>query len=165
MTAPCLSPSHVANSVLRRAFAEHADVTPMKLQRILYFLACEYAKDAGGPLFNEQFQTWEYGPVLRSLHDKFRPLAGKPIAVFWKDAAGFSQRINESQNRVFRHALDAVWNSCRDVPVVTLSRITHLPGSAWYQAYVTQERQLSTDAMAADTTYAELLGLTRLLTV
>lgn len=161
MTAPRFSTAHAANAVLRRAFAERVDVTPMKLQRILYFLACEYAKDAVGPLLHEQFETWEYGPALGSLHDKFRPLAGIPITVFWKDAAGNGHRVDETRNPVFRRTLDAVWDGCRDVPAVTLSRITHLPGSAWYQAFTAQETRVSTDAMAVDTTYAELLGLTR----
>lgn len=162
MTVPCFSPAHAANAVLRRAFAEHTDVTPMKLQRILYFVACEYAKDAGGPLLNEQFETWEYGPALHSLHDKYRPFAGLPITVFWRDADGGGQRVDETHNPMFRRALDTVWENCRDVPAVILSRITHLPGSAWYQAFTAQEKRISWDAMADDTTYAELLGLTRI---
>lgn len=33
------SPTRVANNILERAFKEGIEVTPMKLQKILYFLA------------------------------------------------------------------------------------------------------------------------------
>ena len=38
------SSTDVANNVLSRAFAEKISVSPMKLQKILYFVASEYQK-------------------------------------------------------------------------------------------------------------------------
>ena len=55
----------VANNVLYRASRSEprVTVTLMKLQKVLYFVASEYAKRTGRPLFSEHFQTWEYGPI------------------------------------------------------------------------------------------------------
>ncbi|WP_268905973.1 hypothetical protein [Corynebacterium diphtheriae] len=38
------SPTMIANNILSRAFADKAYITPMKLQKILYFVASEYQK-------------------------------------------------------------------------------------------------------------------------
>lgn len=57
----------IANNVLNRAFAEKRRISLMKLQKILYFAAAEYQKKTGQPLFSERFETWQYGPVLRSI--------------------------------------------------------------------------------------------------
>lgn len=63
----------IANNVLSRAFAKKAYISPMKLQKILYFVAAEYQKKAGQSLFSERFETWQYGPVLRSVYSEFHP--------------------------------------------------------------------------------------------
>lgn len=51
------SATTVANNILQRSFAERRYMSPMKLQKILYFVAFEYQKRRGRPLFSEQFLT------------------------------------------------------------------------------------------------------------
>ena len=41
------APTIVANSVLNRAFAEHRPVSPLKLHKVLFFIASEYHKQTG----------------------------------------------------------------------------------------------------------------------
>ena len=61
-----------ANTFLEMAFEEKIDVSPMKLQKLLYFANKRYLKDTGSPLFAESFQSWKYGPVLSSIYYEFR---------------------------------------------------------------------------------------------
>lgn len=61
------SPTMIANNILSRSFSDKVDITPMKLQRILYFTAAEYQKATHKPLLEEPFSTWTYGPVAYSI--------------------------------------------------------------------------------------------------
>lgn len=47
----------IANNVLERSFRDGVYVTPMALQKILYFAASEYEKRTGNRLLAEPFQT------------------------------------------------------------------------------------------------------------
>ena len=55
-----MSPTIVCNNILSRGFAEKRDISPMKLQKLMYFVACEYQKDAHTVLFSEPFEVWRY---------------------------------------------------------------------------------------------------------
>ncbi|CAB0981427.1 hypothetical protein FRC0507_00121 [Corynebacterium diphtheriae] len=155
------SPVVVSNNILKRAFNEKIDISPMKLQKILYFLASEYKKKTGKTLFPEQFQAWQYGPVLYSVYSEFKNRGAKPIKSYGKDSAGKSYILSESSNPVFRSCLDAVWNATKDLSAAQLSRITHMQGSAWSGVYG-QGTYITDEAVGADVTYRQLLGLTAL---
>ena len=60
---------HVGNSILMRAFIENIDITPMKLQKLIYFTYQMYLKETDIPLFDERFETWKYGPVISSVYN------------------------------------------------------------------------------------------------
>lgn len=154
------SPTVVSNNILKRAFNDDVNVSPMKLQKLLYFVASEYAKAKKDVLFNENFQAWDYGPVIRSVYDEFRPFGGSPIRKYAKDAEGRARIIREASYPELERSINRVWEGAKDLSAVRLSRITHEPGSAWYNAFQ-QARSGSIDnaALAADRTYLKPLGL------
>jgi uncharacterized phage-associated protein len=152
------SPVNVSNNILRRAFDESVSVSPMKLQKLLYFVASEYGKRADAPLLAETFQPWKYGPVVRSVYDEFRSFGGGPIRAYGKDAQGKAYMADERQDSHLARALDDVWRAAKSRSAVELSRITHLPGSAWDRAY-REHRWIDAADIAADKTYEPMLGL------
>ena len=154
------SPSNISNNILKRAFAEDIEVSPMKLQKLLYFVASEYAKASGKPLLNENFRAWRYGPVVRSVYDEFRSFGGSPIRAYAKDAAGKAYSIDEARAPHLEVALKRVWDHAARFSAVELSRITHADDSAWHRAYGHKE-YIDNDALASDTTYLGPLHLPR----
>ena len=48
------------------------NLTPMKLQKLMYFTYGRYAAQTGRQLFSENFQAWQYGPVLSSVYQEFK---------------------------------------------------------------------------------------------
>jgi uncharacterized phage-associated protein len=44
----------------------------MKLQKLLYYAQGFAMVILGKPLFDEDFEAWDYGPVLRAVYDKFK---------------------------------------------------------------------------------------------
>ncbi len=151
----------VSNSILRRSFRDGVPITLMKLQRITYFVASEYEKKTRRPLLDEQFQQWSYGPVLRSLHDKFSVFKGNPVNVYGKDAKGVGYCVDERADFALSEVLESIWEKSKHLPPVTLSRITHLPESAWRKAFLRAESVLDGKEIASDTSYEPILGLIR----
>lgn len=152
------SPSNISNNILWRSFDSGVAVSPMKLQKLLYFVASEYAKETGQPLLAEPFRAWRYGPVVRSVYDEFKSFRGDPIRKYAKDAQGKAYRISEKDNPELRDALDRVWSHAASMSAVELSRITHAPDSAWSKAWNHHEL-ISDEDLAQDRTYLKRLGL------
>lgn len=153
-------PTTLSNNVLYRAFKEDCEVTPMKLQKILYFIASEYGKATSEPLFREPFEAWRYGPVLRSVYSEFSTYRSKPIGSYAKDARGASYMIDEGQNPALATAIDTVWNATRGIDAVRLSRITHNQGSAWHKTWTQNGGgSISDQDVREDLTYKEALAL------
>ncbi|MDI9900274.1 DUF4065 domain-containing protein [Rhodococcus sp. IEGM 1409] len=149
----------VCNNILKRAFEEDVPVTPMKLQKILYFVASEYAKDTGSPLLREPFQQWQYGPVVASVYSEFKPFGSGAIRRYGKDSQGKAYVVDEDQSGELREVLGRVWPVVKSQGAVQLSRITHLPGSAWRKAFDANEQYIDDADIRADESYRSMLGL------
>lgn len=57
-----------------------AKITPMKLQKLLYYVKA-WGLVAGIPLFSGVFKKWEYGPVNEYVYRAFKGFKGDPIPV------------------------------------------------------------------------------------
>lgn len=62
----------VANFIFEEYFKETGEVIDeMKLHKLLYFAQRESLAITGKPLFEESFEGWKYGPVLREVRSAF----------------------------------------------------------------------------------------------
>lgn len=130
------SPLIVSNNILELAFREGIPVTPMKLQKLLYFLYREYLKKTKEPLFSERFEAWKYGPVLPSVYSQFSSYRDKKIDKYYEDSNGKSYKIRENVNDDFYEVLFNVWCKYKMYDGIALSNITHREGSAWRKAWL-----------------------------
>lgn len=153
-----MSPTVVCNNILKRGFEDERDITPMKLQKLMYFVACEYVKRTGKELFSEDFGVWQYGPVLRTVYDEFKSFGKKPIAQYAKDASGKSFAIDESTAPNLKESIDYIWSKYRDYSGTSLSQITHQDGSGWSRAFCSNRDKITLDDMRADLTYGSAVS-------
>ena len=58
----------VANTFLARAKKEKIDISPMKLQKLIYILYKNYLKETKKKLFSDKFEVWKYGPVISEVY-------------------------------------------------------------------------------------------------
>lgn len=66
------TPNQIADWFLARVDREAGDsITHLKLQKLVYYAQAWSMVLLGSPLFEEDFQAWAHGPVLRSLFDRF----------------------------------------------------------------------------------------------
>ncbi len=87
----------LARYIIGKAQA-YGDVTPMKLQKLLYYVKAWSLVD-GHPLVQADFKRWDYGPVHPPLWEHFRAYGDAPISLENEPAAqpptGYSKRLTD----------------------------------------------------------------------
>lgn len=135
-----ITPVCVANNFIKRGKAEDIEITPLKLQKLIYFLFAEYLKRTGNTLFTEKFETWTRGPVVPSVYAEFSSYGKNPIETYASDSQGNSYIVTETG--VFKQCIDKIWCQYKDYSGEYLSRLTHQSGTAWSKAKEAQSRYL-----------------------
>ena len=103
-------------------FKTAEEVTPLALQKMLYFIQGIYMVLFGPELFSEDCEAWAHGPVFRDVYDVFKNFKYNPI----DDTrfAMFQNRFNELSDNV-KHVINLVVESFGMYSGKTLERITH----------------------------------------
>ena len=91
--------------VISFTFSTMEEVTPLALQKLLYFIQGIYSALNGSYIFSETCEAWEHGPVYRSVYNLFRDFSYNPI----EDARFSILRSKEALlDQDERHAADLV---------------------------------------------------------
>lgn len=144
----------VANSILVRFFKEGIDISPMKLQKLIYIVYKEYLTREHVPLFSEEFETWQYGPVVRTVYDEFKSFGSRSITKYATDAIGKVYVCNEEADDTLRSVLDRVFKKYRFSSAIDLSKKTHNnKDSAWRKAAVNNKPILHENDIQSEYSY------------
>lgn len=143
----------VGNSILEKAQEEHQDITPMKLQKLIYCLYKEYYKTTGRALFDERFEAWKYGPVLRSVYDAFKKYGANSIKEFAEEPDGSVYVVNQASSSKFKNSFDKIWEKYSDYDGIVLSSFTHKANTAWRKAIDKNAVYLSDEDIASEEDY------------
>jgi uncharacterized phage-associated protein len=128
-----LSSIDIANSVVYLAHRDKVyDLTPMKLQKIMYFVYKEYLKRTEKPLFPEKFRKWEFGPVEPVVYHKFKYSRKRHID-FVPSKNGKEVKLLDFnlEDDLTVNIVETVWDVLKNKSAANLSYLTHLEGSAW----------------------------------
>jgi uncharacterized phage-associated protein len=71
--------SDVANYIICYFQAKGEEITHLKLQKLVYYTQAWFLALNNKKLFNDRFEAWIHGPVVRSLYSKFKDYSWKPI--------------------------------------------------------------------------------------
>jgi len=108
--------------VIAYVFERLEEVTPLMLQKLLYFIQGIYSALYGKPIFVEECKAWIHGPVYPEVYDLFRDFKYNPI----DDARfalleGTEDALTDDEKRV----IDLVVNTFGMYGGKVLERITH----------------------------------------
>lgn len=68
----CYSALSIANALIKKAEDKNiTDLTPMKLQKLMFFAQSWYLKKYSKRLILDNFERWDYGPVIPSVYYTF----------------------------------------------------------------------------------------------
>lgn len=69
----------LANFVLSLADRNGVSVTNMALNKLVYFVHCDYLIERGQPLVKAKIEAWQHGPVFREIYHEFKKWEDQPI--------------------------------------------------------------------------------------
>jgi uncharacterized phage-associated protein len=113
----------LANFILSLDQSEEADITAMKLQKLLYFAHGFHLAVFGAPLIGENFEAWKHGPVVKDIYETFSTFGKKHI----KYDGSPNLSIDTKSIQLIRDTFK-VYNR---YSAGQLSKITHLKGTPW----------------------------------
>lgn len=131
------SPKSIANYFIDLAKARGERLSPMKLQKLVYYALGWYAGHTGRPLVDEPVEAWQYGPVIPSLYQEFRKFGSGQITERATELDdNFELReVPPPDDPNVRKFLDNVWSSYGHFTAIKLSDMTHAEGGPWDQTW------------------------------
>ena len=106
--------------------ADAVFVSPLHLQKLLYYVQGWGLALLGRPLFRQRLEAWKFGPVVPEVYDRFR---GRSDAVGPGEIAPTGEEIDPTASAL----IDTVWREYVGVPSRELIERTHRE-PAWLEA-------------------------------
>jgi uncharacterized phage-associated protein len=120
----------IANELLVIAQKNGEYLTPMKLQKLLYFAHSWHLAFTDKPLIDEQIEAWQWGPVVASIYHAKKNSGPNPIRNLCVDSEGNDPRVPIED--CYTHSLLAeIWKVYGLLTAIQLSNISHDKGSPW----------------------------------
>lgn len=125
----------VAKYILHFAYKRGDLITNLKLQKLLYYVQAWYlAKSKGKPLFSENIEAWQYGPVVKEVYDIYKCFGHNPI-----NDESLTDKFNLNE-KLIRH-IDSVLDNYMDYSASTLVKSIH-QDSPWLDTYSPNETKV-----------------------
>lgn len=117
-------------SVIAYIFKQLEEVTPLMLQKLLYYIQGVHLALYGTPIFTEDCRAWIHGPVYPDVYELFREFSYNPI-----DDARFAllEGTTESLTEEEKRVIDLVINTFGMYGGRVLENITHKE-TPWIEA-------------------------------
>jgi len=130
---------HVANSLLQRGFKEaRKDMSPMKIQKLMFYLNGWHLAINGTPAIDIPFEPWKYGPVVPLIYDDLKRYQSCNVTNYIDEhdpqTGSFKPFVVAEQCSDFYEVLDLTWEKYIGIDAIQLSAMTHEPGSPWEKA-------------------------------
>lgn len=130
----------VANAFVQRAKEVGFGLSPMKLQKLMYYAQVWHLKVTKQPLMDDNFCRWKFGPVVPAVYHEFKDYGFRNIASMATTLArddsgedGYSVHVPKipADDKTSWALIDAIVKRYGHVDAQTLSNMTHTQGSAW----------------------------------
>ena len=132
----------VANEFIRRAKAHGQPLTPMQIQKLVYFAHARLLVIHREPLISQGFEAWEYGPVVAALYHALKENGANRVEkdIPAVDSPAYSSRETDIFDWCFKQY------GHQSGP--KLSALTHANGSPWSEAASVGKNVISNDDIA-----------------
>ncbi|MDO4705732.1 MAG: DUF4065 domain-containing protein [Comamonadaceae bacterium] len=128
----------IANAFITLAQdGELGGLTPMKLQKLMYFAQAWYLRVKETPLLDDHFSRWQHGPVIPAIYHEFKAYRARPI----KQCANTLSTNDDGYHVIVPTVPQQDTDTWELLRIIArhyghlsgpqLSAITHIKGSAW----------------------------------
>lgn len=118
--------------------AKHA-YSHLKLQKMLYFTECEYMRIYKKKLFSEEFEAWDYGPVLPNLYRMFCKFKDKQIRKYHMhelEPQLYARLVKIDRYDEIMNAVESAINKYGNLDTYDLRDLSHVKGGPWDKVFV-----------------------------
>lgn len=143
----------LANQILDWAAADQIPISPMKLQKLLFFAHADFLVRYGLPLIKQEFEAWDHGPVIPSVFHEFKEFSKTSIS---RRAQTFDPRTASKKVATCSlpveqlAAVKLVYEFYKPLSATELSRMSHELEGAWRQARSMFANGLNMDRRISD---------------
>lgn len=128
----------VANAFVQRALeGKISNLSPMKLQKLMFFAQAWHLKLKDEPFLDDNFARWSYGPVIPSIYHEFKAYGSNPIQRMATTLSMDNFKMSMHEPIIPAHdanswaLVDAIITKYGAINANQLSLMTHQAGSAW----------------------------------
>lgn len=121
----------VANEFIRLARADGRALTPLQVIKLTYIAHGWMLALYQRPLISDPIEAWKYGPVIPSLYHALKKYGSGSVT--GTIGAGFFDAGTLDDDE--RDLIEQVYKEYGHLTGIQLSRITHLPGTPWYETW------------------------------
>lgn len=144
----------VANEFLKLSDAQGKTLTPMKVQKLVYFAHGWCLALTERPLIRERVEAWQYGPVIPSIYHEFKEAGNGPITSPATDLVNQGGKLmfkapslddypDDEERRNAREIIGRVFALYGKYSAIQLSNATHASNTPWQKAYREGERKIT----------------------
>jgi len=99
---------------------EQADLSNLKLQKLLYYAQGWMLRNTGRPLFRERIRAWSHGPVVPDVYHEFKAFGSGDLKLPADDDFEWSDVDDQATELLIR-----VWNTYGKFSAWGLRNMTH----------------------------------------
>ena len=107
--------------ISKHIIAKMEDITPLALQKILYYIQGFSTYFFDKPIFNDNAEAWVHGPVYREIYDRFSYYRYNPISKNEFESYNEIDSLNDNEIKL----IDAVINNFGVYSGKILEKMTH----------------------------------------
>jgi uncharacterized phage-associated protein len=142
----------IANAFIDEAKKHNESVSPMKLQKLVYFANGWYLALFDEPLLDEMVEAWEYGPVIPSVYHEFKKFGNNSITkkatTIDYPSLNFREAVipdlgNRSE---IEELIVKIWEVYGDLTAIQIANLTHQDGTPWEET-VSQYKSKYSDSI------------------
>lgn len=122
----------VANFFIKEAKEKKIiDLTPMKLQKLIFYAQSWYLKGKDTPLLLETFSRWKYGPVIPELYYKLKHNQAERVTEYLLDEERKKIPYIPKSDEYTQKFLQKILDVYGPFSGIKLSALTHEKNTAW----------------------------------
>jgi uncharacterized phage-associated protein len=126
----------IGNYFVEKGVENGAALTPMQINKLTSISHGFYLALTGEPLIGEPIEAWEYGPVVRTVYELFRPYGRTQVhACTFQCDIECRQFLALKEDQDAKHVLEGVWMGYGQLSGYQLSAISHEQGTPWSKVW------------------------------
>lgn len=114
----------ISKYIINKCTVEHDAVSNLQLQKILYYIQKRFLQN-GLMAFDDDFEAWQFGPVVPSVYNRYSSFGGTPIRL----------KYNISLSENYKDIIDPIVTEKRNLKPWAMVDDIHRPGKAWDKVY------------------------------